>query len=294
MTATPRPAYRLCANNGETAVGYLTPRTLPEALEFLAGGASVVAGGTDFFPALGDRARPEDVLDVTQIEGMRGISRDREGWRIGATTTWTDIISADLPPAFDGLKLAAREVGSIQIQNAGTVAGNLCNASPAADGVPPLMTLDASIELTGPDGKRMLPLADFLTGPRQTALQAGELVSAIFVPNLPDTTTSHFLKLGARRYLVISIAMVSVLIVPVAGKVAEARIAVGSCSPVAVRLSALEKALVGCPLSDMADAVQPDHLVPLSPIDDIRAPAAYRLSAAETLVKRALAEVGNG
>lgn len=284
----------MCANNGETAVTYVTPRTLSDALDHLAQGARIVAGGTDFFPALGDRARPEDVLDVTGIEGMRGISRDHGGWRIGGATTWTDVVAADLPPAFDGLKLAAREVGSIQIQNAGTVAGNLCNASPAADGVPPLLTLDARVELTGPGGIRHLPLVEFLQGPRQTALAAGELLSAILVPDQPITAASHFLKLGARRYLVISIAMVSVLIVPDGGRVAEARIAVGSCSPVATRLPALEAALVGATLGDIAGAVAPEHFAPLSPIDDIRAPATYRLAAAQTLVRRTLAQMVEG
>ena len=121
-----------------------------EALTALARPHVVLAGGTDFYPARVGRAIGEDVLDIGGIAILRGISADRAGWRLGATTTWSELIEADLPPLFDGLKQAAREVGGRQIQNAGTLAGNLCNASPAADGVPCLLALDAEIEIAGP------------------------------------------------------------------------------------------------------------------------------------------------
>ena len=125
---------------------YLRPSTVEEAVAALAAsGAKILAGGTDFYPALGDRPLKVPVLDITAIAELTGIRSASSLLRIGARTSWTDIAKADLPPAFDGLKAAAREVGSIQIQNAGTIGGNLCNASPAADGVPPLLTLDASV-----------------------------------------------------------------------------------------------------------------------------------------------------
>src|SRR6266481_2008397 len=135
---------------------YLRPRYLEEALAALARPHTVLAGGTDFYPARVGRAIDEDVLDIG------GITVDDSGWRLGATTTWSELVAADLPPLFDGLKQAAREVGGRQIQNAGTLAGNLCNASPAADGVPPLLALDAGVELADPAGARRLPLASFI------------------------------------------------------------------------------------------------------------------------------------
>ena len=147
----------------------------------------------------------------------------REGWRLGATTTWAELIEAPLPPLFDGLKQAAREVGGRQIQNAGTVAGNLCNASPAADGVPPLLALDAEVELAGRAGTRRLPLAAFITGNRRTVLAPGELLVAIHVPKPAHDARSAFLKLGARRYLVISIAMAAATLEIEDGRVADAR-----------------------------------------------------------------------
>src|ERR1700704_3379693 len=133
---------------------YLRPDGLSEALAALRRPLVVLAGGTDFYPARVGRAIDEDVLDITAIASLRGISAGAEGWRLGATTTWSELLDADLPPLFDGLKQAAREVGGRQIQNAGTLAGNLCNASPAADGVPCLLALDADIEIAGPAGRR--------------------------------------------------------------------------------------------------------------------------------------------
>src|SRR5262245_15472266 len=183
---------------------YLRPRRLDEALSALARPHSVLAGGTDFYPARVGRAIDEDVLDIGAIAALRGITANAKGWRIGATTTWSELIEAELPPLFDGLKQAAREVGGRQIQNAGTIAGNICNASPAADGVPCLLALDAEVEIAGPAVRR-LPLRQFITGVRRTALAPGEIVIALHVPRPSRDARSAFVKLGARRYLVISI-----------------------------------------------------------------------------------------
>ncbi len=216
---------------------YLRPHHLEEALAALARPHTVLAGGTDFYPARVGRAIDEDVLDIGGIAALRGIMVDDSGWRLGATTTWSELIEADLPPLFDGLKQAAREIGGRQIQNAGTLAGNLCNASPAADGVPCLLTLDAEVEIAGPAGRRVLPLRQFITGTRRTALAPDELTVAIHVPRPRHQARGAFLKLGARRYLVISIAMAAAVLETGDGRVASARIAVGACSPVAERPS---------------------------------------------------------
>ncbi|TAJ86668.1 FAD binding domain-containing protein [Reyranella sp.] len=268
---------------------YLRPRDLDEALQALTRPCTVLAGGTDFYPARVGRLVTEDVLDIAGIAILRGISETPTGWRLGATTTWSELVEAELPPLFDGLKQAGREVGGRQIQNAGTLAGNLCNASPAADGVPALLALDAEIEIASFAGSRRLALAEFITGVRKTALLSGELVVAIHVPRPPHVARAGFLKLGARRYLVISIAMASAVIEVAEGGVAAARIAVGACSPVAQRLPALEAALVGAAFDgSLADRVEPTHLAPLSPIDDVRGSASYRGEAVLTLLRRLL------
>jgi CO/xanthine dehydrogenase FAD-binding subunit len=269
---------------------YLRPNRLEEALLALARPHTVLAGGTDFYPARVGRAIEEDVLDIGGIPVLRGISSVSAGWRLGATTTWSEFLEADLPPLFDGLKQAAREVGGRQIQNAGTLAGNLCNASPAADGVPCLLALDAEIEIASSTMTRRVPLDQFITGVRRTALAPGELVIAIHVPKPTQEARSAFLKLGARRYLVISIAMAAATLEIAGGRVANARIAVGACSAVAQRLPALEAALRDAPLdSRLADCVARGHLAPLSPIDDIRGSANYRSDSTLVLLRRLLA-----
>lgn len=270
---------------------YHRPETLDDALTLLARTqARVAAGCTDLFPATERPSLTGPVLDVTAIPTLRGIQRDEDFIRIGATTTWTDVIGADLPPAFDMLKEAAREVGSAQIQNAGTIAGNLCNASPAADGVPCLLALDAEVELTSVRGRRCLPLSAFITGVRETVCAADELVTAVLVPATATRGQSRFLKLGARKYLVISIAMVAVRLDTTAGQIANAAIAVGACSAVATRLPKLETALIGQALDPgiVSRVTEPSVADALNPIDDIRADATYRTIAATHLIRRAL------
>ena len=269
---------------------YARPTRIDEALAMLArGGRTLLAGGTDFYPSRVGLTPRDDVIDVTALRELRGIQARADDWRIGATTSWTEVIDAKLPPLFDCLKLAAREVGGMQIQNSGTIAGNLCNASPAADGVPALLALDASVEIASADARRKLPLDQFILGPRRTALRANELVSALIVPKPKHEARSDFVKLGARKYLVISIAMVASVLEVSNRTVRAARIAVGSCSPVALRLPALEKALIGKPLDrNLAECVAPEHLSGLSPIDDVRASAKYRAEAALTLIRRSL------
>jgi CO/xanthine dehydrogenase FAD-binding subunit len=270
---------------------YFRPDTLDEAVHALASsGGKVLAGGTDFFPSLGDRPVTGAVVDISGLDELRGVVKEPKYVRIGGLTTWTEIVKTPLPRCFDGLKAAAREIGGIQIQNRGTVAGNLCNASPAADSVPPLLALDAEVELTSQAGTRRIPLADFIVGNRKTLRQPGEILSQIFVPRTVENAMSTFLKLGARRYLVISIAMVAVVIRKDSnGRVADARVAIGSCSAVAQRLGRLEHALMGAPASvGLGSLATADHLKNLSPLDDVRATAAYRRDAALRLVQRAL------
>jgi len=277
---------------------YFRPRTLDEAVHVLgAHGGQILSGGTDFFPALGDRAVVGPVVDLSGLSEIKGITVTTDHIRVGGRTTWSEVVAAPLPRCCDALKSAAREIGGIQIQNRGTVAGNLCNASPAADGVPPLLALDAEIELHSSAGSRRVPLADFITGNRKTLRRPDEILTSVVVPRALDDARSAFLKLGARRYLVISIVMVAAVVkTDSAGHVAEARIAVGSCSATAQRLFALERALIGAPARTGLGAIaSPHHLMPLSPIDDVRATASYRTDAALTLIGRALdACVGSG
>ena len=271
-------------------IRYAKPTTVDEALALLGEDRwRILAGGTDFYPAQGAKPFRDNILDINGLAALRGIAETDEHWRIGARATWTDIVRQPLPMAFDALKAAAREVGSVQIQNVASVAGNLCNASPAADGVPGLLALDADVELCSTKATRHLPLGAFILGNRRTALQPGEMVTAIRVPKSSAVGASAFVKLGARRYLVISIAMAAVRLVIENGVVADAAIAVGSCSAVARRLLGVEAALRGQQVTAaLADAVLSASIDELSPIADVRGSAEYREQAAREIVVRAV------
>jgi CO/xanthine dehydrogenase FAD-binding subunit len=153
--------------------------------------------------------------------------------------------------------------------------------------VPPLLVLDAQVEVASASGTRMVPLAEFITGVRKVDLRAQELVSAIFIPSISDEAQSAFSKLGSRTHLVISIAMVGVVARVQTGKIADVRIAVGSCSPVAQRLHALEARIEGQSVEDIAqfDFAEVDVL---SPISDVRGSAEYRLDVVSEMCRRAV------
>lgn len=269
---------------------FARPVVLQKALDLLRTDEwTILAGGTDFYPSLRGQSPHQPVLDISALEGLSQITTTDDEYRIGALVTWTALANADLPPAFSALQQSALEVGSVQIQNRATVVGNLCNASPAADGVPPLLCLDASIELLSHTGTRRVQLTDFIQGNRRTARRADELVSAIIVPRNAAHGSSEFTKLGARRYLVISIAMVAVRVVVSQDTIEQIAVSVGSCSEVARRLSSVEQLLTGVTITDdLVSKIKAEHLAEISPIDDIRAPADYRHHAALQLVQRTI------
>lgn len=279
---------------------------LDDALGLLArGGWTPIAGGTDFYPARVGRPVHESLLDVASVSEMRGISRAGAGagggggasvLRIGAATTWSRIVRDTLDPQFVALQQAAREIGGVQVQNAATIGGNLCNASPAADGIPALLALDARLELASARGRRRLAVDEFVLGNRRTALAPDELLVAIEIPVAPAHARSGFLKLGHRRSLVISIAMVAVAVEFGADeRLDRCAIAVGACSAAAVRLRLLESRLLRTPRAALVrrlDALLDEQtLAPLQPIDDVRGTAAYRRHAAVELVRRLVAEL---
>lgn len=278
---------------------YVRVASVDEAVAELARGRfEILAGGTDFYAARADRVISENILDISSISGSRRVEPIVDGWRIGVRVTWTDLMESVLPPSLRLLQQVAREIGGRQVQNAATVLGNVCNASPAADGVPALLALDARVVLKSVRGEREMPLAEFIVGPRRTARAADELLVAIDIPSRSPRATSAFRKLGHRRYLVISVAMVAVVLdFDEAGVVTSAALAVGACSACAQRLARLEERLIGVSLSSLNQGrsflqalVRPDDLNVLTPIDDVRGTATFRLDAARTVLARTLAD----
>jgi CO/xanthine dehydrogenase FAD-binding subunit len=277
---------------------YARPDRLEAALAALARTPHLVlAGGTDVYPAFVGRALERPVLDISALDAMRGVAVIDGALRIGALTTWSEIARLPLPRHCAALAQAAREIGGLQIQNRGTIGGNLCNASPAADGIPPLLALDASVELASANGARTLPLAQFVVGNRRTACRPDELLVAVRVPARSAAAASTFLKLGHRRYLVISIAMAAVVLdFDAADRVAYCGVAVGACSAAAQRLPVLESGLLGATRAEAGARAaallsRPEALAPLAPIDDVRGTRAYRLDAVRRLLARAFAEL---
>jgi CO/xanthine dehydrogenase FAD-binding subunit len=276
---------------------YLRPTRLADALTARSqAGATIIAGGTDLYPAHVGKPLPSRLIDVTAIEEMRGIAVSAEEIRFGGAVTWTEIVEADLPPAFRALKEAARQIGSLQVQNRASLAGNLCNASPAADGAPPLLALEAEVELASSREVRRMPLEQFLMSYRRTALRADEILTAVIASTPNAAAKSAFVKLGARKYLVISIVMAAALVCrDASGRIAQANVAVGSASERAVRLRRLEGDLLGLARGRAPSAVlRAEHFEHLSPIDDVRAGAHYRFEAARHLVAMALDRATEG
>ncbi|HWE18039.1 MAG TPA: FAD binding domain-containing protein [Hyphomicrobiaceae bacterium] len=278
---------------------YFRPSSLSQALAIRARQpVTVLAGGTDVYPARAARVgwgdmRRDDILDIGAIGELKGIVEEPARFRFGALTTWDEMRRAPLPPAFAGYQKAARDIGGPQVQNRGTMAGNVCTASPAGDGIPCLLSLDADVELRSERGRRIVPMAEFIDGYRHTLCRPDELVTAILIPKPPARAGGNFIKLGARRYLVISIVMAAaVLATDEVGTITHAHVAVGACSAVARRLPQLEEALLGKPLAAAPDLVEANQLALLRPIDDVRASGAFRAAAAVDVVRDLLAGIG--
>lgn len=275
---------------------YARANSSQQAVSFLAADSyTIMAGATDLYPAMvapGPRPR---ILDISNIPELRSFDEKDGHWIVPALMTWSELLRTPLPPQFDGLKAAAREIGGKQIQNVATICGNVCNASPAADGVPNLVALDAEVELLSLRGKRTMPVAEFITGNRRTKRKPDELVTGLHIPKGGASTISGFSKLGARRYLVISIAMAAVVLdVTKERRISHARIAIGACSAVAVRLHQLERDLLDQPIDGAVDRIDSRHFEVLSPIDDVRGTAEYRREAAMILTKRLVSSVLSG
>jgi CO/xanthine dehydrogenase FAD-binding subunit len=256
------------------AVDVLTPRTLAEALRLKAERPDAVAiqGGTDVMVELNfDRARPPALLNLNEVEELRGWSRTNGRLRLGAGLTYTEAMEAPLAELLPALAEAARTVGGPQIRNRGTIGGNLGTASPAGDALPPLVVCDAQVHVASVRGERTLPLTDFLVGPKRNALAEDELILAVDVP--AEATRQTFMKIGPRNAMVIAVVSLALR------ADVELTAAFGSAGPV--------PALVRGSL-DERDEFPDKVAAAASPIDDVRGSAAYRRHALRVLTKRAL------
>jgi len=271
---------------------YLRVGSVEELLIALRGdGAVILCGGTDLLVKIrSGLAAPEILVDISDLESLRGIIDVDGALEIGAATTEQDLLGSRIVRDRLPLLAGALEVlGSVQIRNRGTLGGNLANASPAADSAVPLLLYDADVVLRSEDGERTLPVESFLVGPGRTALRQGEFIRALRVPAPGGAFVPFFHKIGKRRALTIAIASVGALLRVEGGRVAEARLGAGSVAPVPLRLHRVEEHLRGaCLTKETIDEARRIAIESVSPIDDVRAPAEYRRAVVGELVSRAL------
>lgn len=276
-----------------TDAAYHRPTTVDAALALKRDhpAARFIAGGTDLMVQLRKRrAAPARLISLNNIPELRGVVVDDGALRIGATTPLAELLRHEvIRRELRALGHALWTFASQQIRNVGTVGGNLCNASPAADTAPPLLVFDAAVELVGPQGRRTTPLASFLAGPGKTELQPGEIVSAVVVPRPAPGSQSAFLRQG-RVAMDLSLASVAALVyVEDDRKPPVVRLAAGAVAPVPMRLHKAEAALAGRPLDAAAlVAAAEAAAAEVAPINDLRASAQYRRRLVRVLCERAL------
>lgn len=278
-------------------IEYHRPTELEQALELLSEhkeDCKIIAGGTDLIPAArqGRMLLPRriHIIDISSIKELNYIIKDGALIRIGATARLSEIgMSAVVKEHLPVLADAASQMGSLQVRNLGTIGGNLCNASPAADTASPLLVLDAMVNVRGIDRQRLVPLKGFFTGPGKTTLAPGEILAEVQIPLTKPAGSSCFIKLGRRNAFTLSIVSVATLVKVKDGIFDDIRIALGSVAPTPFRASKAEEHLIGEKVNeqvidDGANVVASE----VKPISDVRAGAEYRRDMSLVLTKRAI------
>jgi len=273
---------------------FMTPASLDDALSIKkdrGAAARVIAGGTDLILRMRDKVlSPSLLIDLRRLS-LDGIARTDEGLSLGAYVSLSQVLeSADIEKYFPALPAACREFAGPPIRNRATLGGNIVNASPAADLVPPLIAYDANIVLSSTGGERVLPLVEFFVGPGQSVIEPSEILTEIRLPLMSTPSAAIFIKLGQRRSMAISQVNVTTrLTVGESGLPVEARIVLGSVAPLPMRAMSAEGILLGKELSDeLLSEAAIKAREEVTPISDVRASESYRLQMTEVLVRRAL------
>ena len=273
---------------------YEAPETIESAVALLAAeaeGCHVLAGGTDLLVRMrSEMVEPALVVDIKRIGGMKAITAEDGGWRIGAAVSGAEINEhADLAADWPGVAEAVGLIGSTQIQGRATLAGNLCNASPAADSVPALVAANALIRVAGPGGARDVPVAEIPTGPGKTTLGTGEFVTSIFLPARPPRSADAYLRFIPRTEMDIAVVGCGVsLTLDEGGTCSAARVALGAVGPTVMLVEDAAEALIGTKLDEVAlEALAAACSAASSPIDDKRGTVAFRTHVAGVLARRA-------
>ena len=275
-----------------TQLAYFAPATAQEAVKALAAaGARPMAGGTDLLVQLrSGRAKPAAIVDLKRVAGAIGVREEAGGFVIGAATPGALLGEhAALARAWPGVVEAANLIGSTQVQGRASLAGNLCNASPAADSVPAMIAARAVCVIEGPAGRREAPVESICTGPGKTSLAPGEFILEIRLPPRPARSGDAYLRLIPRTEMDIAVVGAGVsLCLDGAGKVTSAHVALGAVAPTALLVAAAGEALVGTTLDEAAlAALDAAARAACRPIDDKRGTVDYRTKIAGVLARRA-------
>jgi xanthine dehydrogenase FAD-binding subunit len=274
-------------------VAYVRPDTLEETLAFLreqGKKSKVIAGGTDVMVGLrSGTVRSGFLVDISGLSELKGIEEKEDELFVGSGVTLSEIVSSDaVARVAPALQKAAHVFGSKQIRNMATIGGNICRASPAGDTLPVLYAQDAQLELISSSSLRRIPLRNFIRGPGEIALEAGEVLRGLWIKKAPGLCVHRFEKVGNRKVLAVSIVSLAALLgLSDTGIIESACLAWGSVAPTVVRSTRVEQSLTGKPLTaETLEQAFPLVQQAISPIDDIRASAAYRRRVAVGLLFR--------
>ena len=277
-------------------VSYTAPTSVDDAVKALAGAAGqakVLSGGTDLLVQLkSGRLKPELIVDTKYIPGIIGIREEGDHWVIGAATPGVMLsANAKLEHAYPGIVEGVDLIGSTQIQGRASIAGNLCNASPAADSVPPVIAARATAVLAGPNGKREVPVENIVTGPGQTSLQKGELVVEFRIPKPKSRQSDAYLRFIPRTEMDIAVVGCAVNVtLDAGGTCTDARVVLGAVAPTQLVVDEAAKALIGHKLDDATlQRLDAAARAACRPITDKRGTIEYRIKVAGVLARRAAA-----
>lgn len=272
---------------------YEAPATLADAVRLFAsagGPARILAGGTDVIVQMEtDLIEPELLIDIKQIRDLHRITIENGGFRIGAAVSGMAMMDhpalcATWPGVIDGVKL----IGSIQVKGRATMAGNLCNASPGADSVPPLLTARAIAHIVGPNGARDVPVEQIPIGPGKTSLTTGKIIESFFLPARPRNSGDAYLRFTPRTEMDIAVVGVAInLSLDVNGVCTQARVALGAVAPTVLLVQDCADALIGTKVDDAAlEKLAAAASAACQPIDDKRGTREFRIKIAGVLAKR--------
>ena len=275
---------------------YLKPDSIKETISILSqygGKAKILNGGTDLIVEIRDKIiQPEYVVDIKAIPQLNKITySEQDGLHIGATVTLNEISNSKVVQRnYPILAEACKTVGSYQVRNRATLVGNISNASPAADTAPPLLVLEAKVDIIGPTGEKIVPINEFFTGVKKNILKKGEIVTCVIVPSLRDEWTGVYRKQGRRKD--VDLATVGVAVVCIRD---EIRIALGAVAPTPIRAFKTEELLKGKTIDEsLLEKAGISVLTEVSPISDVRSSQEYREEIIKVLVRRAVLHAKGG